>query len=85
LHDRSDDASEPEQSRKRLISLQEQNMFLKARLDPTRLTRRSLKPLLLIFLVALLAAMLAVSLKPHSSTYQPQKATAVASYTVAKP
>ncbi|HEY9882886.1 MAG TPA: ATP-binding protein, partial [Thermosynechococcaceae cyanobacterium] len=85
LHDRSDDASEPEQSRKRLISLQEQNMFLKARLDPTRLTRRSLKPLLLIFLVALLAAMLAVSLKPHSSTYQPQKATAVASHTVAKP
>ena len=87
LHDRarSDDASEPEQSRKRLISLQEQNMFPKDSLDPTRLTRRSLKPLMLLFLVTLLAAMLAVSLKPHSSTYQPPKATAIASHTVAKP
>ncbi|MBD2037916.1 ATP-binding protein [Leptolyngbya sp. FACHB-321] len=85
LHDRSDDASEPEQSRKRLISLQEQNMFPKDSLHPARFTRRSLKPLLLLFLMTLLAAMLAVSLKPHSSTYQPQKATAIASHTVAKP
>jgi tetratricopeptide (TPR) repeat protein len=85
LHDRFNDASEPEPSGRRLISLQEQKAVLTARPSPNRLLQRSLKPLLLIFLVALLAAMLAVSLKPHSSTYQPQKATAVASHIVAKP